>query len=163
MSKLEEIRKRLSQAPDIIWWEEEERLPYLRRAGSYQQVSFRVASRLPLPTPEGVQRFTSKLMQQLIPIGPVSLSRCYQFPAVKRQILRLGTLYFCEELNPSEEQGGNSERWIVLSIYPCEEMAKAIGLRGLVELRGFDCPNPCARARRCAFRSRESLTQVFRS
>jgi len=163
MSKLEEIRKRLSQAPDIIWWEEEEHLPYLRRAGSYQQVSFRVAPRTPLSTAGDVQGFTSKLMQQLIPIGPMSLSRCYQFPAVKRQILRLGTLYFCEELNPSEEQGENLERWITISIYPCEEMAKAIGLRGLVELWGFECPRPCAKARRCVFRSRESLTQVFRS
>jgi len=163
MSKLEEIREKLNQAPDVIWWEEKERLPYLRRAGSYQQVNFRVAPQIPLPTPEGVQRFTSKLMQQLIPVGPVSLSRCYQFPGVRRQILRLGTLYFCEWLNPGEEQGGNSERWITLSIYPCEEMAKAIGLRGLVELRSFECPRPCAAARRCVFRSRESLTQVFRS
>ena len=40
MSRLEEIRERLNQTPGIIWWEEEQHLPYLRRAGFYQQVSF---------------------------------------------------------------------------------------------------------------------------
>ena len=157
MSKLEEIKQILGANPEITWNEQSARRRYLRsREGSYYSVGLQVAPKKPLLQVNSLQRFTENLIKELIPTGPSSISRCYQFPAVKRQIVRIGTLYYSEVINDPEEQK-EIERRITVSIYPCQMMAKTMGFRAQIELGGYECPEPCEFARRCIYRARKKL------
>jgi len=153
VSTLEQIEKVLNADSDITWNEQSARLPYHRsREGSYYSVGLRVAPREPIPNERGLEQFTAKLMEKLIPIGPSSVSRCYNFPGVKRTIVRIGTLYYSEMIAGSAEQK-DMERWITVSIFPCQVMAENMGFRGLIELKRYECPDPCKIAKNCAYKA----------
>ena len=160
MNKLDEIKKVLNENPDITWNEQSALLPYRRsRKGSYCSVGFRIAPKEPIPNERGLKYFTAELMDRLIPIGPSSVSRCYDFPGVKRQIVRIGTLYYFEMVEDPAEPNG-MERWITLSIYPCQVMAENLGFRGLIELKRYECPDPCKVAKSCAYKASRSKTHL---
>jgi hypothetical protein len=152
MSKLEKIRKVLSSNSDIIWNEQSARLPYHRREGSYYSVGIRVAPKEPILESQALQRFSEKLINELFPIGPTNISRCYEFPGVKRKVIKTGAVYYVETFEePTQEKG--MERWIAVSIYPCQVMAENLGFRSILEVRRYECPEPCAQAKKCTFRA----------
>ena len=146
MNKLESVKRILRAKSDIAWMEEEAQLPYHRfRSGYYWFNGIRIAPKDPLLDIPSLMEFSQGLIRELIPIGPVSVSHCYVFPA-RRRAIRLGTLYFLEE-------GQNDmESKLAVSIYPCETMSINVGYRGIIELGGYECPEPCSKARKCIFK-----------
>ena len=152
MSKLEEIKKVLSSNPDIVWNEQSARLPYHRRNGSYYSVGFRLAPKEPILESQALQNFAKRLIKELFPIGPTNISQCYEFPGVKRKVIKTGTAYYVETIEePAKERG--MERWITVSIYPCQVMAENMGFRSVIEVKRYECPEPCAQVKKCAFKA----------
>ena len=146
MNKLETIKKILGEKSDIAWMEEKAELPHHRsRSGYYYFHGIRIAPKDPLLDAPSLVKFSKSLIQELIGVGPSSVSHCYIFPA-RRRAIRLGTLYFLEEgLNDVESR-------LAVSIYPCETMSKDVGYRAIIEIGDYECPEPCSRARRCSFK-----------
>ena len=152
MSKLDEVRKVLEDFPDIIWNEQTSRLPYHRRDGAYYSVGFRVAPRDPILESEVLRSFSERVTRELLPIGPTNASRCYEFPGVKRKVIKTGTVYYLETIeDPGKDDG--MERWIMVSIYPCQTMAEHMGFRSVIEVKRYECPEPCAKAKKCTFKA----------
>ncbi|MCL0089338.1 hypothetical protein M1O54_03140 [Dehalococcoidia bacterium] len=150
MSKLEDIRRVLAEDPEITWEEEEIRLPYHgSRSGDYCSLGFRVAPKKPTPTVPGLRRFAAELVGQLIPIGPVSVSHCDIFLG-RKEAVRMAALYFSEA---AEEGYDGIDKQLVVAIYPCQMMAQDLGYRAIIEVGGYECPEPCVSARKCAFKA----------
>jgi hypothetical protein len=148
VNKLETIRKILIAKPNIAWTEEKAQLSYPRSSGYYNFHGIRIAPKGPLLDAQALQEFSQSLLQELIPIGPSSISHCYLFPA-RSPAIRLGTLYFLD----IGEEDSDVENRLALSIYPCETMAKDVGYRGIIEIGGYECPDPCRKARKCSFKT----------
>lgn len=129
--------------------EEKAQLPYHRsRSGYYYSYGIRIAPKDPLLTIPSLLEFSKSLIQELIPVGPSSISHCYVFPA-RTPAIRLGTLYF---LDLEEEQNNDVENRLVVSIYPCETMSKDVGYRAIMEIGDYECLEPCSMARKCIFK-----------
>jgi len=148
VSKLETIRQMLAANPEITWEEEAVKLPYLRsRTGYYHSAGFRVAPRTPILGVQGLRKFSAELVRQLIPVGPASVSWCYIFSG-RRDAVRMAALYFSET---AEETPIGIETRVTVSVFPCRKMAQKIGYRGIVEIGGYECPEPCEFASKCTF------------
>lgn len=160
MSKLEDIRTVLAEDPEITWEGEDIRLPYHGlRSGYYCSVGFRVAPQKPILGASGLRKFSAELIRQLIPVGPNSVSWCSIF-AARRVAIRIAALYFSE----AAEQGCDSmEKRIVVSIFPCQVMARNMGYRAIIEVGGYECPEPCEFASRCIFKAsrRKMLSKLL--
>jgi len=149
MNKLEAIKKMLTAKSNIAWMEEMAQLPYHRsRPGYYYSHGIRIAPKDPILDVPSLLKFSESLIQELIPVGPSSISHCYVFPG-KRPTIKLGTLYF---LDLGEEKN-DVESKLAVSIYPCETMSINIGYRGIIEIGGYECPQPCHVARKCSFKT----------
>jgi hypothetical protein len=146
VNKLERVKEVLEAKSDIAWMEEEAELPYHRsRSGYYWFNGIRIAPKDPLLDVSSLMKFSQDLIRELIPIEPASISHCYLFPA-RRPAIRLGTLYFLEETQ------NDMESKLAVSIYPCETMSKDVGYRAIIEIGGYECPEPCNKARKCRFK-----------
>ncbi len=145
MSKLEVIKEVLAANPEVTWEEEGIQLAYHRlRSGYYYSTGLRVAPRKPILRVAPLRQFSAELVRQLIPLGPTSVSWCYIFPG-RREAVRLAALYF-------QDMQNNLETTIKVSIYPCQVMAQNVGYRAIIELGGYECPEPCEFAPKCIFR-----------
>lgn len=150
MSKLEDIRRKLSENPEIVWNEQTIRRRHLRREGWYEAVAFRTAPEVPILTSKRLQAFSADVMKLLLPIGPTNVSKCYEYAEAYRDVIKTAALYFVEPIEGSPD--GPTERRISVTVYPCTVMAEHQGVRGLIEIRHYPCPAPCAEARKCTFR-----------
>jgi len=150
MSKLEVIRQTLTTNANLNWKEEMIQSLHLRRgSGYYRAYGFRVAPKTPALTAQSLRKFSHELARRLIPVGPRSVSWCSLF-AGKRQAVRLAALYFCEA---ATEASNSTEIRINVSIFPCRVMAENVGYRGIVEIGGYECPEPCEFAPKCTFKA----------
>lgn len=150
MSKLEAITEILTTNSNIVWTQEEAYFPYSRsRSGYYYSTGLRVFPKQPLPDAQSLKKLSKSIIKELIPIGPSSISHCYIFPA-RRQAIRLAALYFFESVDAEQDI---VERHLVVSIYPCEGMARNVGYRAIVEIGGYECPELCKVANKCIFKA----------
>lgn len=150
MSKLEDIRRTLAETPGLVRNEESVRRRHLRREGWYESVAFRIAPEAPLLASKRLQAFSADMTKALMPIGPASVTRCYEYAETYRDVIKTATLYFVEPLDGPAD--GVNERRISVTVYPCAVMAEHQGVRGLIEIRHYPCPKPCREARKCTFR-----------
>ncbi|MBM3131704.1 MAG: hypothetical protein FJZ95_01560 [Chloroflexi bacterium] len=150
MSKLEDIRRILSENPKIVWNEQTVLRRHLRKSGSFESVAVRLAPREPILTSRKLQAFSADLEGALSPIGPTNMTKCYEYAETYRDVIKTATLYFVDPVEDSAE--GATERRVSLTIYPCLTMAEHEGVRGLIEIRHYPCPRPCEEAKKCTFR-----------
>ena len=149
VSKLEAIKQMLAANPDITWEEETIQASYPRSgSGYYRSVGFRIAPKQPILTAPGLRKFSAELVRQLLPVGPTSVSWCTIF-AGKRDAVRMAALYFSEI---AEDAAGGMETRIRVSVFPCRRMAQNIGYRGIIEIGGYECPEPCEFGSKCSFK-----------
>ncbi len=149
MGKLEAIRQILTASGDLNCVEEATQSFHLHRgAGYYRSYGFRVAPKTPVLSALGLRKFSDELTRRLVPVGPRSISWCSIF-AGKRESVRMAALYFCEATTEVSE---GVEMRINVSIFPCRVMAENVGYRGIVEMGGYECPEPCEFASKCTFK-----------
>lgn len=150
MSKLEVIRQTLTTNANLNWKEEMIQSLHLRRgSGYYRAYGFRVAPEKPLLTAHSLRKFSGELVRQLITVGPRSVSWCSIFSG-KREAVRMAALYFCET---DKKATYGMETRIRVSVFPCRVMAQNVGYRGIIEIGGYDCPEPCEFASKCTFKA----------
>ncbi|MBM3119472.1 MAG: hypothetical protein FJ006_07995 [Chloroflexi bacterium] len=149
MDKLEAIRQILTASDDLSCVEEATQPHHLRRgSGYYRSYGFKVAPKIPVLTAQSLCKFSDGLARQLIPVGPRSISWCSIF-AGKRESVRMSALYFCEATTEVSE---GVEMRINVSFFPCQVMAENVGYRGIIEIGGYECPEPCELASKCTFK-----------
>ena len=150
MSKLEAIKQILATNSGITWEEEIIQSPFHRSgSGYYRAYGFRLAPEKPILTVQGLRKFSEELLRQMAPIGPNSVSWCSIFSG-KRESVRMAALYFSET---SQDTPDGIETKIKVSVFPCRMMAHNVGYRGIIELGGYECPNPCELASKCTFKA----------
>ncbi|HIE16905.1 MAG TPA: hypothetical protein EYP71_01760 [Dehalococcoidia bacterium] len=149
MGKLEAIRQVLVASGNLSWNEETARSPYPRGSGYYYSHGFRIAPEEPVLTAQGLRSFSNKLVRQLIPLSPASVSWCSIFSG-KREAVRIPALYFREATTEVPEC---QEMRIRVSIFPCCVMAENVGYRGIIEIGGYECPEPCELSSKCTFKT----------
>lgn len=146
MSKLETV-KQIIMASGLNYVEEATQLLRLRHSSTYySSFGFRVAPTKPVLTAQSLRKLSDEMVRQLIPAGPSSISWCSTF-AGKRESVRMAALYFCDT-----EVSGSVEMRIKVSIFPCRVMAQNVGYRALIEIGGYECPEPCEFASKCTFK-----------
>ena len=153
MSKLEDIRRILNDDPDLVWNEQSVKGEHLRKEGVYYWVvGLQVARREPILHSEALQSFSERLTSALIPVGPVNVTKCYEYAETRRDVIKTATAYFTELI---EELGKDQglERRITVTMYPCQVMAENMGVRATIDLAHYECPNPCEQAQKCTFRA----------
>ncbi len=119
-----------------------------RGSGYYRSYGFRVAPKKPVLTAQSLRKLSDELVRQLIPVGPRSISWCSLF-AGKRESVRMSALYFCEA---ATEASNSTEIRVNVSVFPCRVMAQNVGYRGIIEIGGYECPEPCDFASKCTFK-----------
>ena len=65
-------------------------------------------------------------------------------------MIKTAALYFTEPVEGCAD--GITERRISITLYPCAVMAKHEGIRGVIEIGHYPCPEPCPEAKKCTFR-----------
>jgi len=150
MGKVEAIRQVLTTSGDLSCVEEATQSLHLRRgSGYYRAYGFRVAPEKPLLTVHSLRKFSGELVRQLITVGPRSISWCSIFSG-KREAVRMAALYFCET---DKKATYGMETRIRVSVFPCRVMAQNVGYRGIIEIGGYNCPEPCEFAPKCTFKA----------
>lgn len=148
MSKLDAVRTVLREMADVTWDEDSIRRPRLRRDGMYEAVAINVAPVEPITTSVGLKKFSARLARVLETLDPTNITRCYEYAETYRDVVKMATAYYVE---PVEAQEDISERRIAVTMYPCRTMARHLGVRGVVELRTYECPEPCKLVKTCQF------------
>ncbi|MFO8101816.1 MAG: hypothetical protein R6U37_06605 [Dehalococcoidia bacterium] len=154
MSKLEKIRQILKGMPGVNWTEQAAKREHLRREGEfYRVVGLQVAPAAPILEAKALRDFSERITQALVPVGVANLSRCYEYSESRRDVVKTAALYFTEIIEePGDDEG--LERRITVTVYPCRVMAENMGVRGTIELGHYECPEPCAQAKKCSFKTR---------
>ncbi len=154
MSKLEKIRQILEETPGVTWVEQSTRREHLRREGEYYWVvGLQAASAEPILESKALEDFSGRLTRALVPAGAMNITRCYEYSESRYDVVKTAAIYFTEVIEePGEDQG--LERRITVTMYPCRVMAENMGVRGTIDMGHYDCPHPCAQAKKCAFKSR---------
>ncbi|MDY6911717.1 MAG: hypothetical protein SVM79_05090 [Chloroflexota bacterium] len=152
MSKLEDIKELLRSNPDLAWNEQTTRRPYLRADGTYYSHAFRVAPKEPILTSKKLQSFSKYLTELLKPIGPTNITMCYEYPGPKRSVIKTSTVYYVETIEDEGKDRGK-ERRLTVSIYPCQTMAENMGIRGLIDIKRYLCPELCKQSKKCTFKA----------
>lgn len=148
MSKLETV-KQIIMASGLSYVEEATQLLQPRHSSTYyRSFGFRVAPKKPVLTAQSLRKLSDELVRQLIPAGPSSISWCSIF-AGKRESIRVSALYFSE---PATDTSTGIEIRIRVSIFPCQVMAQNVGYRAMIEIGGYECPEPCEFASKCTFK-----------
>jgi hypothetical protein len=155
MSKLEEIRRTLAEIPDLTWNEQTVRRRHLRKEGWYEAVAFRVAPKTPILTSKRLQAFSADVTKALLPIGPTNVTKCYEYAEAYRDVIKTAAIYFVEPIEGGA-RGDISEQRISVTVYPCAVMAAHEGVRGVIEIRHYPCPEPCEQGGKCTFRGYDS-------
>ncbi len=154
MSKLESIRQIIKESQGVIWDEQTVKREHLRREGEYYWVvGLQVFPQEPILNSSNLEVFSDRLTQSIIPVGPMNITKCYEYAETRRDVIKTATAYFIESIEePGEERG--LERRITVSMYPCQAMAKEMGVRGTIDVGHFECPSLCKQASKCGFRAR---------
>ena len=111
-----------------------------------------MAPKEPIVRSEPLQALSEQLTQSLIPIGPLNITKCYEYAEPRRDVIKTASVYFTETIEDIGEDQG-LERRITVSIYPCKVMAENMGVRGTIDIRHYECPSPCQKAKDCIFRA----------
>ncbi|NQT71294.1 MAG: hypothetical protein HQ553_00820 [Chloroflexi bacterium] len=152
MSKLDSIRQLLNNKPDLVWNEQSSKREHLRHEGShYYSIAIQVAPTEPILTSFALKDFSEKLSLELAQIGTTNITECYEYAETKHDVIKTATLYYSEEINLPEEKD-TTERRIAVTIYPCEVMSENMGIRGVIEISHYECPNPCEQFKQCTFK-----------
>jgi len=153
MSKLERIRQILKETPGVAWSEQFVKREHLRREDEcYWVTGLQIAPNPPILDSKALQGFSERLTQSLVPIGPMNITKCYEYSESKRDVVKTATVYFTELIEDAGEDHG-LERRITVTFYPCQVMAENMGVRATIELSHYECPEPCKQAKKCAFRA----------
>ena len=154
MSKLERIRHLLEEGNEISWNEQSVKREHLRLEGvHYWVIGLQVSPVEPILHFEALRNFSERLTSILIPVGPMNVTKCYEYAETKRDVIKTATAYFTESIGePGKEHG--LERRIMVTMYPCQVMAENMGVRGTIDLGHYECPAPCKQAQKCSFRAR---------
>ncbi len=152
MSKLDSIRQLLNNNPDLVWNEHSAKHEHLRHEGSYYySTAIQVAPKEPMLFFAKLKELSDSLTRDLAPIGTTNITECYEYFETKHDVIKTATLYYSEEINLPEEKD-TIERRIAVTIYPCEVMSENMGIRGLIEVSHYECPNPCKQFKECTFK-----------
>jgi hypothetical protein len=151
MSKVERIRRVLDDATGVSWQEQAVKREHLRHEGQYYRlVGIQVWSAEPILKSSELEAFSDDISQLLIPVGPVNITKCYEYAETRRDVIKTAALYFTEKTGESGEENGLESR-ITVSIYPCREMAENLGIRGTIDIGHYECSAPCQKAGKCGF------------
>lgn len=152
MSKLEDIRQLLTDNPDLVWNEQTTKRERLRHKGSYYySIAIQVAPKEPIVFSSELQKFSENLIGDLSRIEVSNITKCYEYAETKHDVIKTATVYYSEAISlPGQED--TVERRIAVTIYPCEVMAENMGVRGVIEIRHYECPSPCDKFKECTFK-----------
>lgn len=154
MTKLENIKQFLADTGEVTWDEQSAKREHLRKEGEFYWVTgLQVAPGSPIPDSEGLQRFSRRIVEALMPLDPSNVSQCYEYAETRRDVVKTAALYFTELIETDGSVHGLENR-IAVGIYPCRMTAEALGIRATIDLGHFPCPHPCEKARTCEFRVR---------
>ncbi len=153
-SKLESIRQILAETSGVNWDEQLIKREHLRREDEYYWVAgLQVFPQESILTSEELQGFSDRLTQVLVPVGPMNITKCYEYSESKRDVVKTATVYFTETIGDVGEDQG-LERRITVTFYPCRIMAENMGVRATIEMGHYECDEPCNQSKKCAFRAR---------
>jgi len=151
MSKLDEIRSFLEDNPELVWDEQSVKREHLRHNGYYYSISIRVAPKDPILESEPLQEFSKGLVTQLAPIGIDNATQCYEYAETRRDVIKTATLYYSETATPQDEAEVTESR-IAVTIFPCKAMSMDLGIRAVIEIGHYECPNLCPQSEDCTFK-----------
>ena len=152
MSKLDSIRRLLNENPDLVWNEQSSKREHLRHEGSYYySIAIQVTPIEPILISFGLQKFSESLSKELAIIGTTNITECYEYSETNHDVVKTATLYYSEAIDLSEEND-TTERRIAVTIYPCQVMSENMGVRGVIEIRHYECPDPCNQSKECTFK-----------
>lgn len=86
-------------------------------------------------------------------VQPFSACNCYEYPSVGKNLVKLGALYFYDSVE-DPAGSGDLQREIIVSIYPCKEIADSGAIRQVMELGAYECKVPCEASKKCVYRKR---------
>lgn len=153
MSKLESIRRILQAHEGLTFTEMLVKREHLRHEGQYYRVvGLQVAPQDPILKSTDLEAFSDKLTELLMEVGPVNITKCYEYAESRRDVVKTAALYFTETIDDSGDEEGLQRR-ITVSIYPCRVMAQNLGIRATIDIGHYDCPSPCGKAAKCNFSS----------
>ena len=145
MSKLDSIRQLLNNKPELVWNEHSAKFERLRQEGSfYYSIAIQVAPKEPILIIADLKEFSEKLSNELAKIGTDNITKCYNYSETKHDVIKTATLYYSEEID-------SVERRIAVTIYPCQVMSENMGIRGVIEVKHYECPDPCEQSKECSF------------
>ena len=146
MSKLESIRQLLNSKPNLVWNEHSAKFERLRHEGSYYySTAIQVAPIEPILILADLKEFSENLSNELAEIGADNQTECYDYSETKHDVVKTATLYYSEEID-------SIERRIAITIYPCQVMSENMGIRGVIEVKHYECPDPCEQFKECTFK-----------
>lgn len=124
---------------------------HIRQEGLYyQSIAFQIAPLEPILTSEKLQSFSRQIVEKFSSLGPQSVAKCYEYAETKQDVVKLATLYFTEDIAPTEESPA-TERRISVTVYPCDPMTENMGIRGVINIGHYECPDPCEKSKQCSF------------
>ncbi|MBT4511372.1 MAG: hypothetical protein HOC20_04070 [Chloroflexi bacterium] len=151
MSKLDDIRSFLEDNPELVWDEQSVKREHLRRNGYYYSISIRVAPKEPIMESELLQEFSKNLVAHLAPIGIDNATKCYEYAETRRDVIKTATLYY-SEATATQDEAEVTETRIAVTLFPCEAMSTDLGIRAVIEIGHYECPNPCSQSKDCVFK-----------
>ena len=157
MDKLSEILKALEGNPEVVVGEtRESRTPSRHReSGPYRlSVQIPIWPRSPIPDIGELQDFMECEVEDVIPLEPYNMVVCYGYQSMGKKHAKMGALYFLDQVEEPDTKEP-LERWIIISIHPCQEMAKTGGIRDVIQAWTFECKAPCKVQKECVYRQKK--------
>lgn len=150
MDKLEEIQKTLRANSNLVIGNIRSHRSSLSKGLS---VLIPIWPSKPAHTVERLRKFTGRQREALLGAQPFSACSCYEYPSVGKNLVKLGALYFYD-LVEDPAGSGDLQREIIVSIYPCKEMASSGAIRQVLQLGSYECKVNCKASKECAYKRR---------